>query len=51
MTIQLQHVVLKEACSAKLDIQALSYLSNVELKQSTTDPRPFELVFVRSLSP
>ena len=39
--------MLKEACSAKHDIQALSYLSNIELKQSANDPRPFELIFVR----
>lgn len=41
----LQHIVLKEACSIKSDIQALSYLNNIELKQSTGDPRPFELTF------
>jgi hypothetical protein len=35
--------------SSASDLEALSYLTDVELKQDPADPRPYELVFVRAL--
>lgn len=43
-------MVLKEACSVKVDRQALTYLTDVELIQDPKDPRPFEIVFVSKTS-
>ena len=47
----MSHPLFKKMCTSSSDQHALSYLSDVELKQDSKDPRPFELVFVCQLSP
>ena len=43
----LSHETLRQYASASTDQTALSYLTDIALKQDPADPRPFELVFVR----
>lgn len=43
--VLVQHSVLKQFISSTSDQHALSYLSDIELKQDEKDPRPFEIVF------
>ncbi|CAD6570856.1 MAG: hypothetical protein TREMPRED_006059 [Tremellales sp. Tagirdzhanova-0007] len=45
LRVQMSHPLFKKMCTSSSDQHALSYLSDVELKQDSKDPRPFELVF------
>ncbi|RSH94609.1 hypothetical protein EHS25_004413 [Saitozyma podzolica] len=41
----LQNIIVHRAASSSSDKEALTYLSEIELKQDVKDPRPYELVF------
>ena len=47
---QLQNIIVNRAASSSSDKEALTYISEIELKQDVKDPRPYELVFVSCAS-